>query len=159
MLMGLYYLCTSRIISFCLRCTSFIGTTVVLAYSWRSILSHHPYCTTIAAAKEIIPPTIVPTCNHHLLASSKVKGKAHIISSWSIMDTPIHARMPDAPKCINVHISTNISSCLRVSMSQQLASLTYVSDASLTCRPIMPMDHLSSLCAPGWPPSLLPPSH
>jgi len=39
---------------------------------------------------------VVPTCDRHLPASSKVKGKAHIISSQSITDTLIHARMPDA---------------------------------------------------------------
>ena len=77
-----------------------------------SVLHHHH-------RQRIIPPTVVvPTCGRHLPASSKVKSKAHIISSRSITDTPIHARMPDSPKRINVNISTNISSCMRVSMSR-----------------------------------------
>ena len=92
---------------------------------WYELICGEPYshnirtrdCTT-TTAKEIIPPTVVPTCDRHFPASSKVKSNAHIISSpgQSITDTPIHARMPDPPKRIDVNISTNISSCMRVSM-------------------------------------------
>ena len=82
------------------------------------ILHTHHCGISLPVAIHTLTSSVVPTCDRHLPASSKVKSKAHIISSQSITDTPIHARMPDSPKRINVKISTNISSCMRVSMSR-----------------------------------------
>jgi hypothetical protein len=156
-LMGLYYPHTSRIISSCSRHTLHthhrgMSSSVANHTLTTSVLHHHHRQRNHSTHRR-------PTCDRHLPARSKIKSKAHIISSQSIMDTPIHARTPDAPKRINVKISTNISSCMRVSMSRRLARLAYVSDASLERRPIMPMVHLGCLRAPGHPPSPLPPSH
>ena len=60
--------------------------------------------------------------------------------------------MPDAPNRININISTNISSCMRVDMSRRLARLVCVGDVSLACTPIIPPVHLSRLRVPVHPP-------
>jgi hypothetical protein len=60
---------------------------------------------------------------------------------------------------MNVNISTNISSCMRINMAQRLARLAYVGSASLGRRPIVPIVHLGCLRASGRPPSPLPLSH
>jgi len=49
---------------------------------------YHPRCAT--TFKEIISPTVIPTCERHLPASSKVT--CVISSPYSVTDTPIRAR-------------------------------------------------------------------
>jgi hypothetical protein len=108
----------------------------------------HPYCTTNTSSSSPSSPCAITTST----ASLKHKSKAHILSHGDVTETPTRVPMQHAPKYMNINISTNISSCMRVDISRRLARLVCVCGVSLARTPIIPPVHLSRLRAPVQPP-------